>query len=71
MNQNETDEILNYVNAKYKERVPGVIRSLIKGKIKKIQKFSPDEMPQSLRNCTVEELLSIVQKGIKDNKISL
>ena len=71
MNENEISEILNYINAKYHERLPSVVRRLIKGKIQKIESFSPDELPSALRNCTVEELLSVVQKGIREGKISL
>lgn len=71
MNQNEIDEILRYINAKYHERVPGVVRSLVKGKIRKIQEYESEEMPEPLRRCTVEELLLIVQRGLKENKISL
>ena len=71
MSDDEVDEILKYIDAKYRERVPGMVRSLVKGKIKKIQDYEPNEMPQALRSCTVEELLQIVQNGIKENKISL
>ena len=71
MDEKEIDEILKYINSKYHERVPSMLRSLVKGKIKKIQDYEPNEMPQALQTCTVEELLEIVQKGIRENKISL
>ena len=69
MNESEELEIINYINSKYQENVPGVVRRLIKGKIKKIEKFSSSELPPSLRNCTVEELLNIVQKGIREGQV--
>ena len=65
MNQYEINEIINYINSKYHERVPSPLRALIKGKIKKIETLPPSELPLSLRKCTVEELLLIVQNGIR------
>ena len=69
MKESEKSEIINYMNKKYQENVPSIFRRVIKKRIKKIENFSPDELPSSLRSCTVEELLDIVQEGIKKGEI--
>lgn len=71
MNENEVIEIINYINSKYHERVPSLIRGLVKGKIKKIENLQMSELPFSLRRCTVEELVQIVQDGLKRGLVKL
>jgi tartrate dehydratase beta subunit/fumarate hydratase class I family protein len=69
MEQNEVLEIIDYINSKYHERVPGPIRAIVKGKIKKIENLQLDELPHSLRKCTVEKLILIVQDGMKNGLV--
>jgi len=38
MNETEANEIINYINSKYQEKLPSVVRTLIRGKSKKIRK---------------------------------
>ncbi len=68
---NKKLEIINYINEKYNERVPRPLRTLVKRKIKKIETIQLDELPLSLRKCTVEELVIIVQEGMKQGKVKL
>ena len=69
MNQSDVDEILEYVNKKYDENVPRAIRFLVRKKAKMIEKFEVEEMPNSLRNCTVEEYIEIIKDGIKQGTL--
>lgn len=71
MNQYEINEIINYINSKYHEKVHSTIRTLIRGKIKKIETLPLNELPLSLRKCTVEELLLIVQEGLRGGIVKL
>lgn len=71
MNEIEAAEIINYINNKYQENVHSVIRTLISGKIKKIENFQTNELPLSLRKCTVEELLLLVQEGLRRGSVRL
>ena len=71
MNDEEISEIIDYINSKYKERIPSVARTLIRRKLKKIKNYSVDELPDSLRSCTVEQLLEIVKKGLKKGTLKL
>jgi len=71
MNETEAIEIINYINSKYQEKVPSIVRTLIRGKIKKIENFPASELPLSLRKCTVEELLLLVQEGLRRGIVKL
>jgi len=71
MNDTEFLEIINYINNKYHERVPSPIRAIVKGKIKKIENLQLNELPFSLRRCTVEELVIIVQEGMRRGIVKL
>lgn len=71
MNETEINEIITYINSKYQEKVPSLVRKLIGGKIKKIESFPADELPPSLRKCSVEELLLLVQEGLRQGTIKL
>ena len=64
MNQLEIDEIIEYVNKKYEENVPRALRFMVRKKSKMIEKFEIDEMPKSLRDCTVEEYIKIIKSAI-------
>ena len=69
MNSEEITEIIDYVNKKYAENVPRPVRFIVRKKAKTIENFRVDEMPDSLRRCTVEEYISIIQDGLKEGKI--
>lgn len=71
MDEKQASEILEYINHRYHENVPRAIRALAKGKIKKIQDFQVDDLPENLRKCTVEELLEIVKTGMVQGKLKL
>lgn len=71
MDEKQADEILEYISQRYQENVPRAIRALAKGKIKKIEKFQVDDLPENLRKCTVEELLEIVKTGMAQGKLKI
>ena len=59
MEQDNINEILDYLNDKFDANIPSFVKMLIGKKIHKLQSFDPDSLPDSLRNCTVEELIII------------
>lgn len=72
MNQKETDEILNHIKIKFDEEVPGIVKMVVRKKmIKRFQAYDVQTMPESLRKCSVENIIDIVQKGIESGKLKL
>jgi len=71
MNQSETDEILYYINRKYYEHIPGPVRFFVGRKAQNIVTFQIEELPNSLRKCTVENLISIVQNALRQGILKL
>lgn len=71
MDQKEADEILNHIKQKFDEDVPGIVKMVVRKKIGKFQSFNAKTLPEILRNCTVEELIDIVQKGLESGKLKL
>ena len=72
MDQKETDEILSHISQKFDEEVPGIVKMVVRKKmIKRFQAYDAQPMPESLRNCSVENLIDIVQKGIESGKLKL
>lgn len=71
MNNEKVSEIIAYVNKKYNENVPRPVRFVVRKKAKMIEKFDPSEMPESLRNCTIEEYISIVKKALAEGALKL
>ncbi|CAD6524514.1 conserved hypothetical protein [metagenome] len=71
MNQQEINEIIDYINKKYTENVPRPVRFVVRKKVKMIEKFEPSEMPASLRNCSVEEYIEIFKNALRDGSIKL
>ncbi|MDH3311773.1 MAG: hypothetical protein OEM28_01335 [Nitrosopumilus sp.] len=68
MNDNSTQEIIDFINIMYHEQVPGPVKFVVKRKAKKIEKLSLDDFPKSFRSCTVEELILIL-KDAHDKKL--
>lgn len=71
MDKREINEIISYVNKKYTENVPRPVRFIVRKKAKMIEKFDTSEMPLSLRNCTVEEYVSIMKKALSEGALNL
>ena len=69
MNSEEIKEIIDYVNKKYAENVPRPVRFIVRKKAKTIEEFNVDEMPESLRKCTIEEYIYVFQEALKQKKI--
>ena len=71
MEQEKIDEILDHINEKYDENVPRLVKMLVRKKIGSLESFDAKSIPESLRLCTVEELIAIVKQGLKSGKLSL
>lgn len=72
MDQKDIDEILNHIKLKFDEEVPGIVKMVVRKKmIGRFQAFDARTMPESLRNCSVENLIGIVQEGIESGKLKL
>ena len=71
MKKKEIDEILDHISQKFEDDVPGIIKMLVRKKIGKFQSFDVKSLPESLRTCTVEELLDIVKKGLESGKLKI
>ena len=61
MNENEVKQIIDFINTKYDQDVPGPVKFVVKRKAKKIEKLNLDELPESFRKCTLEELILILK----------
>tara|TARA_B110000008_G_scaffold153648_1_gene154766 strand:- start:585 stop:809 length:225 start_codon:yes stop_codon:yes gene_type:complete len=71
MQQNDIDEILHYINEKFDANIPSFVKILIVKKIHKLQSFDPATLPDSLRNCTVEELIIIFKNELDAKRLKL
>ena len=72
MEQKDVDEILNHIKLKFDEEVPGIVKMVVRKKmISRFQAFDAKTMPESLRNCTVGDLIDIVQEGIESGRLKL
>jgi hypothetical protein len=69
--QNEIDEILDHINTKFAEDVPSLVKMIVRKKIASFQSFEAESLPDSLRNCSVEELISIVKYGLDVGKLKI
>ena len=71
MEQNDVDEILDYINEKFDANIPSFVKMLIGKKIHKLQSLDPSSLPASLRNCTVEELIIIFKNELDSKRLKL
>ncbi|KER05383.1 hypothetical protein AAA799E16_01977 [Marine Group I thaumarchaeote SCGC AAA799-E16] len=71
MKEKEVDEILEHINQKFEDDVPGIVKMLVRKKISKFQSFEVESLPESLKTCTVEELVGIVKKGLESGKLKI
>ncbi|MGY5141337.1 MAG: hypothetical protein ACW9W9_08085 [Candidatus Nitrosopumilus sp. Bin_571-38] len=71
MEQNQIDEILDHINTRIAEDVPSIVKMIVRKKISNFQSFEAESLPDSLRNCSVEELISIVKHGLDTGKLKI
>lgn len=71
MEQKEIDEILEHINTKVAENVPSLVKMIVRKKIGSFQSFEAESLPESLKNCSVEELISIVKYGLDTGKLKI
>ncbi|MGY5147528.1 MAG: hypothetical protein ACW9W4_05985 [Candidatus Nitrosopumilus sp. bin_7KS] len=71
MEQKEIDEILEHINTKVAENVPSLVKMIVRKKLGSFQSFEAESLPESLRNCSVEELISIVKHGLDTGKLKI
>ena len=71
MKKKDEKEILGHISQKFEDDVPGIVKILVRKKIGKFQSFDIESLPESLRTCTVEELIDIVKKGLESGKLKI
>lgn len=69
MNAAEKKEIIDWVNKRYDEEVPNPVKFIVRRKAKRIEKLNIEEFPDSVRKCTFEEFLAILQNAYKNKKL--
>lgn len=71
MKKKEVDEILEHIGQKFEDDVPSIVKMLVRKKIGKFQSFDSDSLPESLKTCTVKDLIDLVQKGLESGKLKI
>lgn len=71
LNDDKTQEIIDFINTKYDQEVPGPVKFVVKRKAKKIEKLDLNDFPDSFRKCTVEELILILKDAHEKNLLKL
>ena len=71
MKKKDEKEILEHISQKFEDDVPGIVKMLVRKKIGKFQTFDVESLPESLRTCTVGELIGIVKKGLESGKLKI
>jgi len=69
--QKKVDEVLDHINTKFDENVPRLVKMIVRKKMSVLQSFEADSIPNSLRTCTVEELIFIVKHGLDTGKLKI
>jgi len=70
MNENEVNEIIDFINKKYNESIPGLLKPIVSTQTKKIETIQLEDLPISFRNCTIEELIRILQKAHREGRLA-
>ena len=71
MEQKKVDEVLDHINTKFDKNVPRLVKIIVRKKMSVLQSFEADSIPDSLRTCTVEELIVIVKYGLDTGKLKI
>jgi len=71
MEQEKINEIIAHINCKYDTDVPRLVKMLVRKKIGDLQSFDVESMPESLRECTIEELIGVVKDGLDSGKLEI
>ena len=71
MKKKEVDEILDHIGQKFEDDVPSIVKMLVRKKIGKFQSFDSESLPESLKTCTVKDLIDLVQKGLESGKLKI
>lgn len=69
MNEDDVQEIVDFVNSRYADDVPGPVKFVVKRKAKKIEKLDPHDLPESLRKCTIEEFVMILKDAYSKKQL--
>lgn len=70
MDNSEKNEIINWINKRYDEEVPSPVKFVVRRKAKRIEKLKIEDFPDSVRKCTFEEFLAILQEAYKKKKLN-
>ena len=61
MDDGNAQEIIDFINTRYDEEVPGPVKFVVKRKAKKIERLDLNDFPESFRKCAIEELILILK----------
>lgn len=69
MDDDKTQEIIDFINMKYDKEVPRPVKFVVKRKAKKIKTLDPNDFPESFRKCTIEKLILILKDAHDKNML--
>lgn len=69
MNKGDIQEIIDFVNFRYADDVPGPVKFVVKRNAKKIEKLDPNDFPESFRKCTIEEFIMILKDAYSKKQL--
>lgn len=69
LNKNQENEIIDFINTKYKEEIPRFVKPVVKRKSKKIESLKLEDFPESFRKCTMEQFILILKDSYKKGKL--
>ena len=69
MDENEVNEIISFLNQKFNERNP-IVKEIVKTQTGKIETFQLEDLPISLRHCTIEELITTLRDARRQGKLN-
>lgn len=71
MNDQEKQQIIDFINQKYEQEVPRAIKFVVRRQAKKMAKLKLAGLPESFRNCTIEELILILKDSLEKKTLKL
>ncbi|AJM92314.1 hypothetical protein [Nitrosopumilus piranensis] len=69
MDKDTIQEIVNFINSRYDDDLPGPVKFIVKRKAKKIEKLDVNDIPESIRKCTIEEFILILKDAYSKKEL--
>ena len=71
MDDEEKQKIVDFINQKYDKNVPRAIKFLVRRQANKMAKLELNELPESFRMCSIEELILILKDAYGKKTLKL